>query len=133
MHQAFYRIIDANYNRAREGLRVCEDIFRFLLSEPDEALRMKRIRRRLAKIISEFPVDKLLQARDVEKDEMKFKLVGDKKIDSHQLLRRNFQRVTEALRVLEEVSSVLNPGCKKKFMSLRFKVYELEKLSLGNK
>ncbi|HDI46098.1 MAG TPA: hypothetical protein ENF60_02050 [Candidatus Omnitrophica bacterium] len=133
MYQAFYRIIDANYNRAREGLRVCEDIFRFLLSEPNKALTIKKIRRRLAEIISEFPAEKLLQARNVEKDEMKFKLAGGKKVDSHQLLRRNFQRVTEALRVLEEVSSVLNPRCKKKFMSLRFKVYELEKLFLADK
>ena len=133
MQKGLYRIIDANYNRAREGLRVCEDIFRFLLCDGEVAIRVKRIRRTLARIIGKFPTYLLLSARNVEKNGMKFKMSTTPKVEVKELLRRNFQRVTESLRVLEETTSIFEPGYKKELMRLRFKVYELEKLSLGEK
>jgi thiamine-phosphate pyrophosphorylase len=133
MQESLYRIIDANYNRAREGLRVCEDIFRFLLWDQDKAVKIKKVRRALARIIGEFPAQKLLSARDVDKDRVKFRLSKSEKLDVKELLRRNFQRVTEALRVLEEITVLFDPGYKNKLMRLRFKVYGLEKFSLGGK
>lgn len=133
MQESLYRIIDANYNRAREGLRVCEDIFRFLFWDQERAIKAKEIRRALARIIGEFPIEKLLSARDVEKDRAKFRLSKPEKLDAKELLRRNFQRVTEALRVLEEITALFDPKYKNKLMRLRFKVYGLEKFSLGKK
>ena len=38
------RIIDANLNRAREGLRVCEDISRFALGDKTATRALKSIR-----------------------------------------------------------------------------------------
>jgi len=38
------RIIDANTNRLKEGLRVCEDIFRFILNDKNIARQLKEIR-----------------------------------------------------------------------------------------
>jgi len=36
------RIIDANTNRLKEGLRVCEDIFRFILNAKISRARLPR-------------------------------------------------------------------------------------------
>jgi len=38
------RIIDANTNRLKEGLRVCEDIFRFILKRQKYRAQLKEIR-----------------------------------------------------------------------------------------
>lgn len=121
------RIIDANYNRAREGLRVCEDLMRFLFQDKENAEKLKKLRRSLSKLMDEFELRQLVGARDVIADELKFKDMKDgQKVHIGILLRRNFQRVTEALRVLEEVCLLLKPGLRKKFMRLRFKLYEIE-------
>jgi len=127
MQKGLLRIIDANYNRAREGLRVCEDFMRFLFEDEENAEKLKKLRRSLSKLIDEFELKELVGARDVEGDRLKFKDMKDKgKIHIRLLLRRNFQRVTEALRVLEEICLLLKPDLRKKFMRLRFKLYEIE-------
>ncbi|MDP8234499.1 MAG: thiamine-phosphate pyrophosphorylase [Candidatus Saelkia tenebricola] len=128
MEKKFLRIIDANYNRSREGLRVSEDILRFVINDAAHAVCLKNTRRSLARLVSVFDVKKLLDARNVKTDDCKFKYSNEKsKISSQDLLRRNFQRATESLRVLEEVSQVLDPMLKPKFMKLRFKIYAIEK------
>ena len=38
------RIIDANLNRLREGIRVLEDIYRFVLNNKEIALKLKNLR-----------------------------------------------------------------------------------------
>jgi len=73
MEKKLLRIIDANYNRAREGLRVCEDILRFIMNEVNSALELKNIRRSLARVVSIFDVKELLDARDTKTDGCKFK------------------------------------------------------------
>ncbi len=134
MEKKWLRIIDANYNRAREGLRVCEDILRFIVNEVDSALDLKNTRRSLARVVSVFDVKKLLNARDTEADGGKFKFSNEKaRISYRDLLRRNFQRTAESLRTLEEISQVLDPVLKPKFMKLRFKIYKIEKDVLAEK
>lgn len=128
MENEIYRIIDANYNRAREGLRVCEDILRFVILDTKQALKLKSIRHNLSKVISGFKLPKLLFARNTHSDRIKFTFKSTRnKISLSQLLRRNFQRVSEAIRVLEEVCQLIKPESRKKIMNLRFKVYEIEK------
>ena len=128
MEKKAYRIIDANYNRLREGLRVCEDILRFSLPKPEVALALKKLRKKLARIIDKLDREKLLRARDTVSDNNKFKLLASQsKISYQDLLRRNFQRATEALRVLEEVSLLVDPDLRKSFTRLRFEIYRLEK------
>ena len=131
MEKKWLRIIDADYNRAREGIRVCEDLMRFVMNNMNTALDLKNTRRSLARIVSDFDVKKLLNARDTEADSGKFKFSNEKaRILYRDLLRRNFQRVTESLRTLEEISQVLRPALKPKFMKLRFKIYKIEKDAL---
>jgi len=126
------RIIDANLNRSREGLRVCEDVVRFVMDDRALTSSFKSLRHRLKelseKISSEYNT---LNARRVRDD------VG-KKTTRSEILRKNFadifsanvQRVKESFRVLEEISKVMDAKISGDFKKLRFKLYGLEKKSI---
>ena len=51
MSQALLRVIDANYNRAKEALRVAEDMLRFVLNSKALSSRCKLLRHRLTQIL----------------------------------------------------------------------------------
>lgn len=127
--KAIYRIIDANTNRLKEGLRVSEEIARFVLDSRSLTSEFKRIRHRIDGILKYLPKDlKLLKERASLKD------VG-RKIHIHELKRNdyrdiffaNIQRVKESLRVLEEFTKLINRNIAVKFKILRYDIYELEK------
>lgn len=125
----FYRIIDANFNRAREGIRVVEEIARFVLEDTVLAGRLRRVRHRLHALQQTFPgsPECLIEARDSAGD------VGldykeekeDQRLSYRDLLAANFKRVQESLRVLEEYAKFIGSG--REFKKVRFEVYELEK------
>ena len=52
----FYRIIDANINRASEGIRVLEDLARFYLEDKDLSKRLKEIRHGIRKEVMDFAI-----------------------------------------------------------------------------
>ena len=126
--QRLFRVLDVNLNRAREGLRVCEEVARLILD--DEALTRKcqRLRYAVDRTGRMLPVLKLLQARDSKRDVGRPQRRGV--IRPHakirDLLTSNLKRVQEALRVLEEFSRLVEPVASRSFGSLRFKVYSLE-------
>ena len=64
------RIIDANANRAREGLRVLEDIARFMLDRGDLTELAKRLRHEVTAAIGALGIDPVrgLAARDTSGD-----------------------------------------------------------------
>jgi len=62
------RILDANYNRAKEGLRVCEDICRFLWDDRVSTRKFKEIRHDLTKVMSSLKIITLISSREIEKD-----------------------------------------------------------------
>lgn len=126
--KALYRIIDANLNRAREGLRVCEEISRFILNDKKNSLEFKMLRHRLQKLTTFFPAKNLFQARDTQKDAGK-KSIGTefKRKDYRDLFFANIQRTKESLRVLEEFSKLINKNLSEKFKKIRYKLYLLEK------
>ena len=72
--QKVLRIIDANLNRSREGLRVCEDIARFLLNDAKSARKFKTIRQNIFSAIKDSKIDylELLKERDSTGDVGKF-------------------------------------------------------------
>ncbi len=45
------RMIDANLNRATEGIRVAEDIVRFILDDDRLTERLKKIRHEIVKLL----------------------------------------------------------------------------------
>ena len=59
-----YRILDANLNRLREGLRAIEEDARFLRDDKALSAKMKDLRHRMKKASSRIPNERLLQARD---------------------------------------------------------------------
>lgn len=124
-----HRIIDANINRAKEGLRVCEEITRFMLGSLSLTEEFKKIRHEIDKIVKDMPrLKDLIGARDSLKD------VG-RNIYANELKRKNFkdiffaniQRIKESVRVLEEFSKLENINQAIRFKKIRYGLYELEK------
>ncbi len=122
------RIIDANCNRIGEGLRLLEDVARFLLNDASITHQLKTIRHGLVTNLSQFGVP-LLSARASETD------VGvgtsiDHKQDMTALVMSNSKRVEEALRVVEELAKLPELRAKlysKDFEQARFSLYSLER------
>jgi len=124
------RIIDANINRIAEGLRVLEDIARFLFNDGSISAQLREIRHTVRKGIGELALE-ILGERDSLHD------VGyvtsqqtqlDLKTNPLQLAAANFKRVQEGLRVVEESLKIM--GCaelSKLYEACRYRVYTLEK------
>jgi len=129
IQQVVYRILDANLDRAREGLRIIEEWCRFGLNSAQLALECKYLRQEVAS----WHTEELRAARDT---------LGDPGTDlSHPqeeqrssikaLLQANFCRVEEALRVLEEYGKLYHPKMGQACKQLRYRVYTLETNLMG--
>lgn len=129
-----YRIIDANINRAMEGLRVVEEIARFILEDKKLTEKTKILRAALKKTIINIPRHELLSSRASLSDVGgKLYTKSEKKRSKvEELFYSNIKRAEEAVRVLEEFSKYLEPDLGKSFKTIRFKIYELEK-QIGKK
>ena len=112
------RIIDANLNRATEGLRVIEEIARFILSDTELSARLKTIRHELQKFF-DVEYDNLLDSRDTLNDVGCNIINPDKKESLDSIFKANFKRVEEAFRVLNQYASLDD--------SYRYRIYTIEK------
>jgi thiamine-phosphate pyrophosphorylase len=129
MERAVYRIIDANFNRAREATRVVEEFCRFALNSSAFTERAKNLRHELSACISRLDAGRLLSSRDTISD------VGVGRIVEQQLERSDLKdcftagckRLTEALRTLTEMTQTLDRSIAEKMEKLRFEAYALEK------
>ena len=130
-----FRVLDANLNRAREGLRVCEEVARMVLDDAPLTGRCQRLRYAVERAADLLPEGELLRSRDSKSDVGRPALRG--KTRPHGKLKdlaaANVKRVQESLRVLEEFSRLGGPGslpagrrASKAFGKLRFKAYSLE-------
>ena len=99
------RLVDANLDRLGEGLRVLEDVSRFLLNDAVLSKRLKTLRHSLVKNLGPLEQD-LLSARRVAEDvgAPTEKRVALQHQDLPALVMANSRRVQESLRVLEEFS-----------------------------
>jgi thiamine-phosphate pyrophosphorylase len=123
-------ILDANFNRAREGLRVCEDIDRFILRSESRAKTTQAIRHRLTRILKHCEPESLLKARDIQSDFGKKPHPWERKRSNWKdMYLANAQRVKESLRVLEEAAKLVDTKQSRNIKKLRFDMYELEKRS----
>jgi thiamine-phosphate pyrophosphorylase len=123
-----FRVLDANLNRAREGLRVCEEVARLVRDDVALTRRCQRLRYSVDRAASLLPVPKLLRARDSRSDVGRPALRGAARRhrNARDLAAANLKRVQEALRVLEEFSRLGYPAAGRVFGLLRFKAYSLE-------
>ena len=127
------RILDANFNRSREGLRVCEEIARFVLQDKILTKDLKKARHAVSACIMKLPVSasKLLSARNVKADVGRGPSRLEKpRHDAADLFAANSQRLKESLRVLEEISKLIDPMVSERLKKERFHVYSIEKRAL---
>lgn len=119
-----FRIIDANLNRATEGLRVVEELCRFVLEDAKLTLSVKKIRGQLSRVVSSE-----LGSRDAAGDVGKEPYTTDegRRENMESVFRANMKRAQEAVRCLEEFSKLISPKFGKAYKNIRFKLYELEK------
>lgn len=126
---AIYRILDANLDRAREGLRIVEEWCRFGLNDKEMAINCKEMRQELASWHS----SELRTARDTPND------VGTdvthpqeaERENLPDLLQANLCRVQEALRVLEEYAKLYDVEFAAAMKQMRYQVYSLESKLFG--
>ncbi len=119
-----YQIIDANLDRAREGLRVLEDWARFGLGKQKHVEKIKNFRQILGKNHLEI----YKQSRNHIEDKCKG-LAHQEQINRktpEQIISSNSGRVQEALRVIEEFSRLHNHELSKTASEIRYSIYTLE-------
>lgn len=125
-----YRVLDANVNRASEGLRVLEDLARFYYNDRLFSKRLKELRHDVRKNVSKL-IPNLIKSRDSVNDvglKTSLELDIDMKNSLTELAQANFKRIQEALRTIEESLKVLKENeLSKLYEGYRFEVYGLEK------
>ncbi len=122
------RIIDANLNRACEGLRVLEDVVRFAYNNNRLTLRIKRQRHRLRELFSKEMIDATTIERDAEGDVGRTpSKLEDKRENLSEIVTCNMKRVEESMRSLEEFSKLFSTKKAQQMKSMRFNLYSIEK------
>jgi thiamine-phosphate pyrophosphorylase len=119
------RLLDANLNRAREGLRVVEDTARFIWNDSTLYARLRSVRHRLHEITAS-KYKFLLEARDSESDAGRTIKEG-KRPSVGAVVAANMRRAQEAVRVLEEYSKVFSPTAGAALKEIRYRLYTEEK------
>lgn len=128
------RIVDANFNRSREGLRVCEDIARFIMNSPALTKELKALRHGISGIIKSSPgmAGNLLESRNPMDDcgrTPDFNIEVPRR-EARDIFAANIERARESIRVLEEFFKLVDIKLSAKFSRLRFKAYAIEKKAL---
>ncbi|MCG3707203.1 thiamine-phosphate pyrophosphorylase [Aliarcobacter butzleri] len=117
------RLIDANLNRLREGIRVVEDIFRYVYNNKEVATKLKNLRH-LARTQNYY---ELLETRDVKNDVLRESIKSEQNRDNlNSILIANFKRAQESARVLEEFTKLTSIKDTENFKYIRYELYNLE-------
>ncbi len=130
------RIIDANVNRVKEGLRVCEDEVRFFSNNSYSTKEFKTIRHRVTDLIKQAPftTNALLKSRDVKKDVGRpSNAIEFNRKNTSDIFLANIQRSKESIRVIEEFFKVIDKNIAEKFKDLRYRIYSLEQKTMRNR
>ena len=123
MNQSYLRLIDANLNKLREGIRVVEDIFRYVYNDKQTALKLKELRHK-ARTNN---YNELLETRDVKNDVLRASIKSEQnRSDMNSILIANFKRAQESSRVLEEFCKLISIEDSETFKYIRYELYNLE-------
>lgn len=122
------RVLDANYNRAVEGLRAVEEYFRFIRSHETLTTALKSFRHRLREACADH-TDSWASHRQQTEDVGTTISTPDEYSRStvHAIVGANLARVSQALRVLEEYAKTSSDLLARKIEAIRYDFYELEK------
>jgi thiamine-phosphate pyrophosphorylase len=99
------RTVDANINRVSEGLRVLEDVSRFIVEDVDATRRLKSVRHQVNMMADALGIH-LLLSRDSEGDIGAGGDLVKEHRDLYAMVRANAKRAQEGLRVLEEIAKL---------------------------
>lgn len=119
------RLLDANLNRAREGLRVVEDTARFVWEDAKLYRRIRSLRHELHTLTA--GSYKFLVAARESGDDAGRKIKEGPRSSLGAVVGSNIRRAEEAVRVLEEYSKFLSKGAAAGFKKIRYQLYVLEK------
>ncbi len=126
------RVVDANLNRLKEGIRVIEDIARYVHNDKKLSTALKTLRHQCR--IE--PLESLLSSRDSINDVLRPTMKSEmNRTDLRSIVIANYKRGQESSRVLEEVYKIIEPEMSEMFKQIRYELYTLEKeniLGLGN-
>lgn len=123
MDKNHLRLIDANLNRLREGIRVVEDIFRYIYNNKEISTKLKSLRH-IARTKNYY---ELLETRDVENDVLRESIKSEQnREDLNSILIANFKRAQESSRVLEELTKLSSIEDSENFKYIRYELYNLE-------
>ncbi|MEW5833415.1 MAG: thiamine-phosphate pyrophosphorylase [Campylobacterota bacterium] len=121
------RVADANLNRLKEGIRVIEDIARYVHNDKELSTALKNLRH-LCRIE---PLEELLASRDSENDVLRPTMPSEmNRTDLRSILIANYKRAQESSRVLEELYKIADPASSERFKHIRYELYVLEKKNL---
>ncbi len=126
--QSVARLIDANLDRSREGLRVIEDWCRFGLNRKDLTMKIKDWRHQLASHHHEI----YKNARSVATDQGALSNHPEQENRNlpNSIISANCARAQESLRVLEEFSRKSDPELSEIAAKIRYGIYQLEQTLL---
>jgi thiamine-phosphate pyrophosphorylase len=120
-----HRLIDANLNRLREGIRVCEDVERYINDNKNLSQKLKSIRHDCR--VKNF--ETYLKSRDIVGDVLKKTTVSEStRKDIKSLQIANIKRAQESARVLEESLKLVDEAEAEKFKLIRYALYDIEKM-----
>lgn len=128
MDAAILRILDANLNRAREGLRVMEEHARMVLNDARLTAELKQLRHELAEVGRLIGSSQLLASRDTLGD------VGTSISTDSEGARDSAEavataackRAAESLRCMEEYGKMLAVDLAARVEAIRYRVYTAE-------
>ncbi|MCZ6134820.1 thiamine-phosphate pyrophosphorylase [Campylobacter ureolyticus] len=127
METKIYRIIDANLNRFKEGIRVVEDIQRYIFDDKEFSLKLKNLRH-LGNLKSLELQINCLNSRDANLDVLKKSIDLElQRKDLNSVLTANLKRSQESARVLEEIFKLIDLENSQVFKNARYELYNLEK------
>lgn len=120
------RILDANANRAGEGLRTLEEVARFILDSASLQSELKSLRHDLTVAMKGLPRASLLEARDTPGD------VGTQATTETELSRADqadivaaaATRTQQAIRCLEEYTKAIDKKLASDFEAIRYRAYD---------
>jgi len=127
MNGPVLRLLDANANRAREGLRVVEDYARFVVDDRELSAALKELRHAFATVLKPTLAEAILH-RDTPGD------VGtgiktqteQRREDVADVVTAAGKRIGEALRAIEEYLKIVSPADGSRVEQLRYRFYDIE-------
>ena len=128
VNSSVLRLMDANANRAREGLRVLEDYARFILDSRELCESLKAVRHELTAAMRGILVEAMLHRNTPGDVGTAVKTVGEMKRENlNEVVTAAGKRLGEALRTIEEYLKTLSPAAAAQVESIRYRFYDIEK------